>query len=152
MSGTAAVYGPGWRLICYARSYRFAAIAQRAFDAGLGKDIASDIGLGWCSEERLTELLTRHPEKANLITSIHEDVKAENKRNKDMQVARSREWRTRQREKRVDSDNRTCPVCGASMTGKRADATVCSDVCRVRHHRSRASGLRSDASLFRNKT
>jgi hypothetical protein len=47
-------------------------------------------------------------------------------------MARSRE---RKRAIRTATDNRTCPVCQEPMIHKRADAKVCSDICRVRWHR-----------------
>ena len=49
---------------------------------------------------------------------------------------RARVMRKRNKAGRIATDIRVCAECGASMKGRRADAKVCSDVCRVRFHRA----------------
>ena len=87
----------------------------------------------------MDELLRRQPSKANVVADIRESVLSEQQRIRDMEAARSREYRQRKAAARVEGDDRKCVVCGGSLKGRRADAVVCSTKCRMRGHRHMGS-------------
>jgi hypothetical protein len=121
-----------WEL--WAMSNRWRCIAWAAKEAGLSKTVVMRHQRGWSADKALNEQLEQEPGKANVIADIRAQMNDELRRIRDMEAARSREYRARKRQERAE-DDRTCPVCSGSMEGKRADAKVCSDICRVRFHR-----------------
>lgn len=130
-------YSPNWSdaLKCYVYPLAIKYAAEDALEAGLGRKIAKAISWGRWPEDDIAELLRQQPGKANVVADIRERVLAEQQRIRGMEAARSREYRARRAAARVEADGRTCPVCGGSMKGRRADAVVCSTKCRVRGHR-----------------
>jgi hypothetical protein len=126
-------------------------LAEEAYGAGLGMAVARDIAVG--SVGKLDDALRDHPSKANVIADIRERMLAEQKRIRDMEAARSREYRARKAEARQEVDDRTCVACGGSMKGRRADAVACSTKCRMRAHRHTGSlkSLALDPNMSRFK-
>jgi hypothetical protein len=103
--------------------------------------------------DRMDELTAARPEMVDFVAPIRQRAMAEIDRQKRMDAARSRQYRAREAAKRQEADERTCPVCGGSMKGKRSDANVCSTKCRMRGHRHRGSlqSLALDPDLKRYK-
>ena len=134
-------YSPNWsdRLRCHVYPYRVKVLAEDALDAGLGIKIAKAISWGQWPADEIDDLLRQQPSKANVVADIRERLLAERRRIRGMGAARSREYRQRQASARQEADDRKCPVCGKSMKGRRADATVCSTKCRMRGHRQPGS-------------
>jgi hypothetical protein len=52
-----------------------------------------------------------------------------------------RNFRARNRQKRIEAGARLCETCNLPLAGRRADARFCSDKCRVRANRRRQRGV-----------
>lgn len=109
---------------------RDALLRQRAELLGLGK-------AKWWSVYHLEKLAAAEPRKGNAVAEMIDVLRAEGERERAMQAARAREYRARKAAARIEADERTCGVCGASIKGKRADAKFCSTKCRVANDRRR---------------